>query len=196
MPDRGAPEVIHLSPVGVDPVASMRSWGADITFAEKVYKVPAMDAAGWLELLLAKEIDYEGLFPGLAGPQAVYEVNQMLLSGRADEDDLKQSILDLVEAVSGRPWWVTLRLCYSLRHNWESIGGEMARMGCQPWGSPLSWWLDAAYATMIDLLLKGPKPKMAADWSKAVTMAPPSEIRKFDEAENSMAFLAALRAAQ
>lgn len=200
MPGRSSgshqPEVIHLSPLNVDPVSSMRSWGAQVSFAGQTYKIPAMDAAQWLELLLEESIDYEGLFPGLAGPEAVYEVNQMMLAGRADEDDLKQAILDLLEAVSGRSWWITLRLCFSVRSNWESIGGEMARNGVHPWGMPLGYWLDAAYSTMIDLMLKGPKPKMAADWSRAVAQAPVTEMRQLDEVANANAFLAALRAAQ
>lgn len=192
----GRPEVIHLSPMNVDPVSSMRTWGAEVNFASRTYKVPAMDAAGWLELLLAESIDYEGLFPGLAGPQAVFECNQLMLEGQADEDDLKQAILDLVEAVSGRSWWITLRLCFSVRSNWESVGGEMARMGVYPWGMPLGYWLDAAYATMIDLMLSGPKPKNAADWSRAIAQPPVTEVRQLDEVANANAFLAALRAAQ
>jgi hypothetical protein len=155
-----------------------------------------MDAAGWLELLLANPVDYEGLFPGLAGPQVVYEVNQKMINGLATEDDLGQAILDLVEAVSGRSWWITMRLCFSVRSNWESIGGEMARNGVHPWGMPLGYWLDAAYSTMIDLLLKGPKPKSAADWSRAVAAPPVTELRQLDEAANSDAFMAAFRMAQ
>lgn len=193
---RDQAEVIHLSQVGVDPVASMRTWGAEVAFGDQTYRVPAMDAAQWLELLLAQPIDFEGLFPGLAGPQAVCEVNQMILAGQASADDLERAILDLLEAVSGRSWWVTLRLCYSVRSNWESIGGEMARNGVHPWGMPLGYWLDAAYSTMIDLMLKGPKPKAAADWSRAVTQPPVTEMRQVDEVANTAAFLAALRASQ
>lgn len=190
------PEVIHLSSQQVDPVSSMRVWGADVAFADRSFHVPAMDAAGWLELLLADPIDFEGLFPGLAGPEAVFEVNQMLVAGQADSKDLEQAILDLVEAIGGRPWWVTLRLCYSVRSNWEAVGGEMARMGMYPWGMPLGYWLDGAYNTVIDLLMKGPKPKSAADWSRAVAEPPPSENRQVDDVANTNAFFAALRAAQ
>jgi hypothetical protein len=155
-----------------------------------------MDAAGWLELLLAEPIEYEELFPGLAGPQAVMDVNQMILSGAADSEDLERAILDLIEAVSGRSWWITLRLCFSIRAHWGSVGGEMARQGMHPWGMPLGYWLDGAYATMIELLLKGPKPKAAADWSRAIVQPPPQETRQIDEVENANAFLAAFRAAQ
>lgn len=196
MPGKGQPEVIHLSKIGVDPVSSMRAWGADVAFADRSFRIPAIDAAGWLELLLADPIDYEALFPGLAGPKVVFEVNQMLLSGQANADDLEQAILDLVEAVSGRQWWVTLRLCYSVRSNWESIGGEMARAGVYPWGMPLGYWLDAAYSTMIELFMKGPKPKQAAEWTRAIAEPPPSQARQVDDVANTHAFLAALRAAQ
>lgn len=197
MPGRSTqPQVINLNPINPDPVASLRSWGADVTFGDRSFHVPGMDAAGWLELLLADPIDYEALFPGLAGPDAVFAVNHMIVAGHAGDADLEQAILDLIEAVSGRSWWIALRLCYSVRRNWESVGGEMARMGVYPWGMPLGYWLDGAYSTMIDLILKGPKPQQAADWSRALTQPPPQESRNFDEVANTEAFLAALRAAR
>lgn len=198
MPGKPAPqpEVIHLSPVNPDPVASMRIWGSTVTLGDQEFTVPAMDAAGWLEILLAEEVSFEDMFPGLAGPAAVFEVNEMLLSGRVDPGELEQAILDLLEAVSGRRWWITTRLCLSARSNWESIGGELARNGVTPFGVPLSYWLDAAYSTMIDLILKGAKPKLAAEWSRALTMPPPSENRDIDEEANANAFLAALKASQ
>lgn len=195
MPGR-QPETISLSPVNPDPVASMRMWGADVSFGDRSFHVPAMDAAGWLELLLAESVDYEGLFPGLAGPGAVAEVNQMILEGEASDEDLLAGIQDLIEMVSGRAWWITFRLCFAIRRNWESVGGELARHGVVPWGVPLSYWLDAAYTTMIEIIMNGPKPKQAADFSRALTQPPPSETREIDEEANSLAFLAALRAAQ
>lgn len=192
----GQPEVIRLADIAVDPVSSVRSWGADVSFGGQQFHVPAMDAAGWLELLLADPIDFEGLFPGLAGPQAQFVVNQMMIAGDADGDDLERAILDLVEAVSGRSWWVTLRLCYSVRSNWVTVGGEMARHGMHPWGMPLGYWLDGAYSTMIKLFMEGPKPKQAADWSRAIALPPPSENRQVDDDANTAAFFAAFRQAQ
>jgi hypothetical protein len=197
VPGRSAePEVISLSPVNPDPVASMRIWGADVTLGDQVFRVPAMDAAGWLEYLLADKIVYEDLFPGLAGPAAVVAVNQMLLDGEVSNEDLEQAILDLIEQVSGRAWWVTVKLCFSLRHNWESAGGELARNAVVPFGVPLSYWLDAAYATMIRLFMEGPKPKDASRWTHELTVPPASETREIDDVANANAFLAAFRAAQ
>lgn len=191
-----APETVNLVPVNPDPVVSLRPWGARVAFGDRMFTVPAVDAAGWLELLLCEPVNFEALFPGLAGPQAVTDVNQMIVAGEASDADLEQAILDLVEAVSGRSWWVTLRLCFSVRRNWDAVGGELARLGVHAQGVPLGFWLDAAYATMIDLIMKGPKPKQAADFSRALTQPPPQAAREFDEVANAHAFLAALRSAQ
>lgn len=193
---QGQPEVIHLADFTVDPVSSLRSWGADVPFGDRSFHVPAMDAAGWLEFLLADPVEFEGLFPGLAGPEAVFEVNQLIVAGQASSEDLEQAILDLIETVSGRAWWVTLRLCFSVRANWGTVGGEMARQGMYPWGMPLGYWLDGAYSTMIKLFMEGPKPKQAADWSRAIAQPPPSANRQVDDVANTDAFLAALRQAQ
>lgn len=196
MPSRATdrePERINLSATNPDPVASMRIWGADVAVGGQTYKVPAMDAAGWLEILLAETVVFEDLFPATAGPSVVLEVNQMMLAGRVRQEELEKAILDLLEAVSGRSWWVTLRLCFALRKNWESVGGELARNGVVPFGVPLSYWLDGAYTTMIQLILGGAKPKLAEDFTRALTTPPPSEGRDFDEEANSLAFLAAMR---
>ena len=174
----------------------MRIWGATVVLGDREYKVPAMDAAGWLEILLADPMVFEDLFPATAGPVAVLEVNQALLLGQVDPEELEKAIKDLLEAVSGRCWWITLRLCYSLRQHWESVGGDLARHGVTPFGVPLSFWLDAAYTTMVRLILEGPKPKVAEEFTRTLTRPPASEGRHFDEEANSLAFLAAMRASR
>lgn len=192
-PTQRGPERITLSAVNPDPVASMTMWGATVSLGGKEFRVPSLDAATWLEVLLAETVDFEALFPGLAGPETVLEVNQMLLAGDILPEDLERAILDMLESVSGRAWWITSRLCYSLRKNWESVGGELARNGVTPFGVPLSYWLDAAYTTFIYLILHGQKPKTAEEFSRALTTPPPSEGRNFDEEANSLAFLAAMK---
>jgi hypothetical protein len=171
----------------------MAMWGANVSLGGKQFRVPSLDAAAWLEILMAETVDFEALFPGLAGPEAVLEVNQMLLAGDITSEDLEQAILDMLESVAGRVWWITLRLCYALRKNWESVGGELARNAVTPFGVPLSYWLDAAYATLIHLILHSQKPKNAEEFSRALTTPPPSEGRNFDEEANSLAFLAAMK---
>jgi hypothetical protein len=111
-------------------------------------------------------------------------------------DDLEQTILDALTEASGRPWWITIRLCQSLRAHWEFVGGEMASHGFVPYGVPLSFWLDGAYRTMVKLLLESAEPRNAADWTRALTTPPPSEGRKFDEVAESDAFLAAMSMAR
>ena len=187
------PQRITLSPLNPDPVASMRIWGGTVLLGDKTFRVPALDAASWLEVLLAETQDLEQIFPGFCGPEAVLDVNQMLLIGQVGPEDLEKSILDLLEEVSGRRWWITIRLCYALRRNWESAGGELARHGVTPFHVPLSYWLDAAYTTMIRLILEGQKPKIAEDFTRALTTPPASEGRNIDEEQNSLAFLAAMR---
>lgn len=171
----------------------MAMWGANVSFGGETFYVPAMDAARWLEILLAKQIDYEALFPGLCGPAVQMDVNKMILDGDVTNEDLERAILDLVEEVSGRRWWTTFRLCISIRGAWDVLGGELARHGVTPFGVPLSYWLDGAYTTMIDLLLRGPEPKKAEEWTRALTVPPASEGRDVDLEANSLAFLAAMR---
>lgn len=192
-PVEKASERITLSPVNPDPVASMRMWGATVSLGDQAWRIPGLDASAWLEVLLGEPQNLEDIFPGFCGSEAVLDVNQMILIGRVEPEDLERAILDLLEEVSGRKWWITLRLCFALRKNWESVGGELARHGVTPFGVPLSYWLDAAYTTMIRLIVEGPKPKVAEEFTRALTTPPASEGRNFDEEANSLAFLAAMR---
>lgn len=185
-------ENIRLAPTNPDPLASLAVWPVKVSLGGKVFSIPALDAAAWLMILLAEEIDLEAIFPGMAGPEAVAEVNRMLLWNEATEEELAEAIQDALEAVSGRRWWIAMRLCRIMRNFWERAGGELAASGVTPFGVSLSWWLDAAYATCIRLIAAN-DPKKLGEFTQSLVMPPPSEGRKVDEVANSQAFLVALR---
>lgn len=186
-------ETIRLTPTNPDPVASLEIWGATVTLGGVDYWVPPLDAARWLRILLAEDLDLEALFPGLAGPDVVAQVNLALARGDVDDVELVQAIKDLVEQVSGRKWWIALRLCRSVRASWERVGGQLARHGVHPAGMPLSWWLDAAYETCIDLIAAS-DPRKLTRFTQSLVLPPPGEDdREVDEVAQGNAFLALFR---
>ena len=197
MPPRNSstePEKIRVVPTNPDPIASLDRWGVVVEFAGVEYEIPPLDAAAWLKVLLPESLDLEDIFPGLAGPVAVAEVNMALFEGRGTDAELVDVIKAAVEEASGRRWWITLRLCRTIRSFWERVGGELAAAGVTPFGVPLAWWLDAAFAVCFRLI-RDTEPKQLTQFTQALATPPPEEGKKIDEVANSQAFLAAMRQA-
>lgn len=197
-PQNNAASKVALIPLNPDPVASMRIWAVEVVLADKVFTVPALDASRWLEILLAQDLDLEAMFPGFCGPQAVTEVNQLLLDGVVSGDEMEQAICEMIEEVSGRRWWITIRLARVLRMNWEVIGGLLASQGVRPDGVSLSYWLDGTYMTLLNHLVKNAdKPQRVTDFCHWLVTPPASVARdQVNEIANSQAFLAAMRASR
>lgn len=189
---------VTLAHTNPDPLATLRMAPLLVQFAGTEYEIPAYPAARWLEILLAEKINLEAVFPGLAGLDAELAVNLAITDLRATQDELLQVIYEVLEAATGRRWWVAIRLCVSLRAHWEWVGGAMARNGLTPFDVPLAFWLDGAYTTMIHEMVKAAvEPQdlnKIADWVRALTVPPASQVRA--EASDTMdrdAFLALAR---
>lgn len=182
-------------PTNPDPLASLDSCELTVRFAGQAYRIPAMDANGWLRILLAEQVHLEHIFPGLAGTEAVAAVNWALVEGRGTEEELVKVIQEVIEVASGRKWWITMRLCRTMREFWDRAGAEMAASGVRPWGCPFSWWLDAAYATCFRLI-QASDPKALTAFTQALTALPAGMAKQsVDDVAEGNAFLAAMRQA-
>jgi hypothetical protein len=192
------PPRVVLAHTNPDPLASLRVAPLFVEFGGQEYEIPALPASRWLEILLAEKVNLEAVFPGLAGLDAELAVNLAIAESQATQDELAQVIYEVLEAAAGRRWWITLRLCITLRSHWEWVGGAMARNGLTPFDVPLAFWLDGAYSTMIhEMVATAAEPQdlnKIADWVRALTVPPASQIRA--EASDTMdrdAFLALAR---
>lgn len=160
------------------------------------FEVPPLPAARWLEVLLSPQIDPEAWFPGFCDPEIEMAVWQMLDEGVASREEFETAVWETLEQISGRRWWITLRLCASVRIHWEWVGGVFALRGLDAGRVSLGCWLDAAYKTMLDGILERSQDlKKVGDWNRALTTAPAGKVQ-VDDKENGDAFLAALRAAR
>jgi hypothetical protein len=180
----------RLAPLDPDPLASLKIWAVEVLS----WRIPPLDAATWLNVLLAPELDLEAIFPGFCDSPTQMEVNMALLMGELDQEELADAILEAIEEISGRKWWVTLRLVRVFRSTWEVTGGLLASHGVDPRGMPLAAWLDVAYRLLIDRISEQ-NPKTAAEISAKIAALPPNVAREVDDVAEGNAFLAAMRAA-
>lgn len=183
---------VRIAPTNADPLASLRVWRITVDLGERRFLIPALPARDWLEVLLEDDLNPEDLFPGLCGPDAVLEVNQLLVDGVVTQQQLTDAIYGVIEQAAGRRWWVALRLCRAIRTNWDRVGGRLAAHGVTPFEVSLSYWLDGAYDTILSIMAEM-DAKMIGPFTAKLTMPPPGMAKQvFDE--NRDAAAAAFRA--
>jgi hypothetical protein len=132
-----------------DPVWSLRCWPVDVVLAGQSVQIPALSAADWLGVLAQRPIDLEDIFPGLA-PGADELVDDLLYSGQLDLDQLYQIVLDVITTVTGRPWWISMRLITGAMTHWGLIGSKLVMAGVDADKISLSAWLDAVFMITIE----------------------------------------------
>ena len=188
----GEGQSVRVSPTDVDPLASLRISKVAVDLADRRFLIPALEAAAWLEILLDEELDPESLFPGLCGPEVIIEVNDLLITEEITMKQMQEAIFDVIEAASGRKWWITLRLCASVRANWDRIGGELASRGVTPFGISLSYWLDGAYATILRMLAESDVRQVGRFTAQLVQPPPGLAKESFNRDRAAEAFKAAM----
>jgi hypothetical protein len=158
--------------VASDLLASLRIWSiADIAIGDQIFRVPALPAVDWLEILLQDEISLWSIVPGLLEPDATETFTEAIFKGEIPREDWEQLVWELVSIAAGRPWWTTLYLISNTQHfnNIEYVKGQLALHGVDATKMSLSAWLDAVYFIFIqhmkpedkqkfDLLLARPIP--------------------------------------
>ena len=129
-----------------DPRASLRVCGATLTLPDPVgvVDVPAVDAATWLDQLMAHPSRMGAL--GVLGSEDRFRTWKAMIRGQLLVPGLESALGDMITVVSGRPWWETIMIVAVAVASWdETVGGGLATKGINPVGMPLGAWLDAAW---------------------------------------------------
>jgi len=132
-------------------VASLRPFATEINVNDEWVTVPAYPAADWLELLMG-DVQLYTIFPGLCDEEDQEYVEECLIAGAVSVSDIEDATLDLIETVSGRPWWMTLRIVAICQQRWGVIGTDMIIKGVDASKVSLAAWLDVAWIVMFNHL--------------------------------------------
>jgi hypothetical protein len=144
-PSGGQVSLPHLV---LDPVWSLKQWPVVIDVAGQELTIPAMCAADWLHVLMNPELQADDVFPGLLGQDDRAFVEDQLHSSALALDDAQELALEIISQVSGRPWWVSLRLITIARTSWDALGGEMVEK-VDASRLPLGGWLDTLFLLIV-----------------------------------------------
>ena len=168
-PSSGGPGQSGASPQVViphhttDPVMSLRPWAVELEIAGVVYSFPAVPAADWLTVLMAENLDPDQILLDLCPTGYA-----LLFDENVDQEELYLAVLDVVEQVSGRKWWIALRLIGVVRSNWNVLGAEMFYRHIDPTVLSLSAWLDV----MLVLTIRAMDPKDVAMFTSRLEIPP------------------------
>lgn len=166
------------------PVWSLKPWPVVVTLAGQEFEIPAMSAASWLSCLMEEELDLEDVFPGLTGRED--EVFDLVLDGLTTMDAIELSALEVVSAVSGRPWWVAMKLIGAARGSWQILGAALIQK-VDPSVVSLSAWLDVLLLEIMDRM----KPEQAQMFALRLEVPPPELAEDAEEPEmDASAFMA------
>jgi hypothetical protein len=130
----------------VDPIASLNMWAVDVKLSGEVFEIPALPAATWFPILASG--DLAGILDLIKDPK----LDDAIIDGVVQSEELSSALTDAVEAVSGRSWHVSLVLVTMAVSNWTIIGGELARRGFRWDAVPIGAALDALHLTIIEAL--------------------------------------------
>lgn len=145
----GSPGRITLPRLVTDPVWSLRPWPVHLELAGMEFEIPAMVAADWLAILMDPDLRIDSIFPGLLVDADQAEVEVALHGGGLDLEEYVNLGFEILSEVTGRPWWVALRLIGVARGSWDAIGGEIVRKADAERLS-ISGWLDVLYPVIIE----------------------------------------------
>ncbi len=160
-----------------DPVWSLRPWPVELELAGRVWVFRAVPAVDWLAVLMDPQPDLERLLIELC-PEGM----DLLFNPTVEPDDLYRSLLDVIETVASRRWWIALRLIGVVRINWNTLGVELMEAGIDADRLSLSAWLDASLA----ITLRCMDPKETTLFVSRLEMPPPSEMEAEQERVEDM----------
>lgn len=168
-----------------------RPWSIeDICFAGRCYRIPALSAARWLEVI-SGSIDTWGVLPGLLeGDDAEEELLDAMESGALTVAAYTDLIYDVITQAAGRDWWVALQLLANADS--DALGpatrGELILNGVDPARVGLSALLDAIYF----LFVRGLPPDSKQKFDNLISTPPPGIQVKIDRAKQRAAWEAVM----
>lgn len=131
-------------------------------------------------------VDLFDIVPGMC-PGFEEILMPVLLEEQVSLADVRRAALDVVSAVTGRPWWFATRLIKTAAVSWELVGGELALRSVDAERISLSAWLDA----VLLICLKQMESTKVTLFMSQLEAPPVEEMENVEDMEMSPdAFLA------
>ncbi len=158
------PQVVvpHLNK---DPVWSLCPWPVLVDVGGVDVEIPAAPARDWLVVLLRSDFDLDFMIQDM-----MPDVEELLLEGVVELEEVHEICLDVIATVSARPWWVALRLLAVLKRSWEILWPALVSAGVDVHTQSLACCLDILLVTII----RSMDPKDVTLFSSRLEAPPPN----------------------
>lgn len=163
------PPPVTVPRIVTDPIWSLRIWPVTFTVAGQDFTIPEISAAGWLTVLMVEEIEAMEVLDALMPFEDTEELRDLLWDDKFTLSDLHDLLLEIVSAVTGRPWWIVFKLVVAMRQHWDFLGAELALQGVRADTISIAAWLDVALLT----ILRNIEPEKATMFTSQLEMPPP-----------------------
>ena len=163
----GADPPVVIPQHNMDPVWSLKPWPVELELDGEIWEFPAAPAVDWLAILMQEQPDLDQILIDLC-PRGL----ELLFRDTIEPDLLYRRLLDLIETVAARRWWIAMRLIGVVRQNWHVLGPEMITSGVDPSVLSLAAWLD----TMTVLVIRAMEAKEVGLFVARLELPPPSEM--------------------
>lgn len=162
---------------GVDPTSSIVPFELIVSLGGEEYRVRAAYAAEWLGVLLSQDdLDLGDVLPGMLTDEDQDRMTDAAWDGVISEKEIHEAALEVITEVSGRDWWWTLHLLWSVAGAWLVVYGRMVAAGIDPTRIPLGAFLDAMYMTSVQNMDK----QQRSEFDRMLEKPPPGV--EFEEA--------------
>lgn len=173
-------------PVSADPTAQFEISDIILELGGHEFVIPGQPAATWLSILTSDEPDGSQI---LALIENGDQLDDLLLAGGADVDQIAGAIRDVITVASGHPWWWSLGLLSVLRsqEHGTQLLGEMTRLDASV--CSFGAWLNALYAIVVKYMKQEDRTKFDMELD---TPPPDIDIQPedlIDEAASSASFM-------
>ena len=167
---------------------ALQPWPVQAWVGRHCINIPAMTAAEWVGMVMV-DADLGGLEDLIDEAQAD-DIMDDIMDGRIAPDAIQNEMLDVISLVSGRPWWVTLRLLHAAQEAWDTIGGYLAIKGINAANMSFQAFMDA----LLNATLRHVDPKNHSSMMTKLKMPPKGvDAPKIDEAREADVFMAYMK---
>lgn len=157
-----------------DPVASLRPTTLLFEVGGQSFETKVLTATDWLTILMG---EHTGTLTAITQLMEQEDVRGLVDAYIAHGGDLDELMFDLLEAASGRRWWVAINLVGAALGSWHSVGAALIADGVDPNKLSLAAWLDVFTVTLLEKI----KPEEATMLMMKVEI-PPDGVEVPDEA--------------
>jgi hypothetical protein len=138
-----------------NPIQSLRPEPVTFLIGKREFEIPALPAVDWLQVLMRPDWIGDDLFLELM-PEGLQILDLI------DPEQSEDLATDIIEEVTGRHWWVALRLVGFLIETWEVMGPEATFHNVDAERLSLAAWMDAMLVLLLARVSKDQAPGFVA----------------------------------